>query len=147
MGHPFKKYSNLILFYETGSGTFTRDPDTGNWIEDNPVKNFIICSVTANLLPDTYKEYAGTNPSSQFLEGYLVKPKLFPSGIKTLQRLEAKLIDAAKITKPLVSMSLAEIEALEGDNGYLLINQKPQSRFKSVTKVLGNQISGNFSQN
>lgn len=89
LGNRISELENALLTFKVSNGFSGRDPDTGN-----PLETFTVVTVRAYLKqtkPPITEQMPGANPSTIYLKGRAIAPKILPPGIKPQAVAEAKV--------------------------------------------------------
>jgi len=117
--------NNLELKFNIGSGAFSIDPETGNYIQSTTVTT-LICSVTEDNKTKAVESPGNTGVSVIYIKGRLSNPKLMPVAI-TPDR-----IGTAKLTN-------LDGTVLEGVWKFIAVTQ---NRINAYTQARGTFIRG-----
>jgi hypothetical protein len=117
--------NNLELKFNIGSGAFSVDSETGNYIQSTTVTT-LICSATEDSKTKAVESPGNTGVSVIYIKGRLSNPKLMPVAI-TLDR-----IGTAKLTN-------LDGTVLEGVWKFIAVTQ---NRINAYTKTRGTFFRG-----
>lgn len=103
MSSPFSGFDNTILTFQIADGTYTINAVGNRSLTTKPeiIKAVLKPTTdysTVSCYADEIQQFAGADGHAVLLEGYLVKPQVYPQGIEFL--MEADIEITVAIGKP-----------------------------------------------